>query len=1172
MLGRCVAMAAASSVLCVFGAAENPLAVGEHGLWRLDLADGGSLSARDVETNGVAGAAVAKRQEGETLVTTWKSSVADVTVRAVTRGGVTDYTGEVTPHGQTALQLHLPATMRFPADSVKRFVYPGRGNSGLGVALNAKWFMPSPPDRPTAWQRVARGDAGYRHLYGNGIAGVWKGSDAVRIEVTDEGRKWLGPATVARLNGWKRPVIRASARKDCDVILVDSTNGPFFAGKSFGGKGKLWRFGVAESRAYGAKQPAECTLIRDFLPRLAAANPARRKIACIVLACGPRCGDYVTTTVREFRAAVKAGTPEDRDYVELTSPAEIAAALRSDEYLFVLNPYGESFPVDRPENYKVCLDAVKAFVRGGGHWTEVGGYSFYHALAGGGYRSYSVKYPPLFADFALLETTSGASAAVYGLQPRPPHEPWCNPKRFVPGETGVGGDRQGGWYDHAFALYAKAGTTWTSPTVRVRLGVTLEAALADYAQANTLTRPLADKVRDAQVLDKLVRAPLFLLAGKAEDKIAAVKTWPAPTTLHISDYLKGGFDKQYPDHLPPHPENFGTPGQLTELFAVAHAGGHLVSPYTNPTWWCDKPRGPSFEKWGEAPLCRRMDGRLYHECYGGRNEGFVNCYWHPGSQEANRRTVREFTETYPVDLLFQDQCGARTWMYDMNPASPDPTAWAEGMVSMNEEDSRKVPLATEDGWDQVANQQAALTGCTWMIVPLEHQPSVRPLMKERFPADTWEIEPVATRLFHGQTLFYMHDLACFVTCDRVLAWILGLGYNVTYCHQAKSYLRNPQSQAWYRWIQLLQDKVISRIATRRLTAFRHDRGPLLAAGGDLARETDDGVMTARYGEVTVAVNLGDVPRTVAGKRLAPYGWWIEGAGVKSGKLEGEDPFVEADGRRWEYVPDESGVVRPTEEEARTAPCARSGEKPQIGVIDMGPKYHPSWTKVSPAAWREALERSELSVRHGLRVVRLGSPSEVAAACAAGCRKWFAIVNPYGEQFPAERDRATEALTSIGGYVAHGGIWVETGGASFYYGIGERDGQVHRQGIFGEGAAALGFRIGTDDIDEPAVALKPTARAKAWFPEDLCARLAKTASPVNRETEKADISLVEDAVGRCWFGAVRAGGWGTLWRLGGAIPEPNAAKAVVTAALLHQWQTPPEPVPPSGRRCVKEVEK
>lgn len=1151
-------------------AANDPFAIGEHGLWRLDLVDGGSLSARDIETNGVAGASVTERRDGVAIVTTWKSSVADVSVRSVTKAGVTDYTGEVTPHGKTALMLHLPATLRFPAESVKRFVYPGRGNSGLGVALNAKWFVPSHPDRPTSWQRVNCGGKGYRYLYGSDVAGVYHGSGVTNLVVTDEGRRWLGPMAISRLNGWKRSVVRASARKDCDSILVDTANGPFFAGRSFGGKGKLWRFGVADPSPNGWKPPAECTLLKDFLPRLAAANPTRRKIACIVLSCGPSCGDYVTTTVSEFRSAVKAGTPGSHDYVELTSPAEIAAALRSDDFLFVLNPYGESFPVDRSENYEACLDAVKAFVVRGGHWTEVGGYSFFHVLEGNCSRSYSVNYPPLFADFALLETADGNSAAVYGLQPRPPHEPWHNPKRFVPGKTGVGSDCHGGWYDHAFALYAKAGMTWMSPTIRVRQNVTLDDALADYAQANTLTRPLTDKVRDPQVLDKLVRAPLFLLHGKAEDKIAAVKTWPAPTTLHICDYLKGGFDKQYPDHLPPHPENFGTSEQLTELFAVAHANGHLVSPYTNPTWWCDKPRGPTFEKWGDAPLCRQLNGKLYHECYGGRNEGFVNCYWHPGSQESNRRTVREFTDIYPVDLLFQDQCGARTWLYDMNPASPDPTAWAEGVVSMNEEDSRKVPLATEDGWDHVANQQAALTGCTWMIVPLERQPSKRPLMKEQFPADTWEIEPVATRLFHGQTLFYMHDLACFVTCDRVLAWILGLGYNVTYCHQAKSYLRHPQAQSWYRWLQLLQDKVISRYAMRRLTAFRHDRGPLLATAGDPARNTDDGIMAARYGEVSVAVNLGDVPRTVAGKRLAPYGWWIEGAGMRSGHLEGQVPFVEAEGRRWEYVPDESGMTLPTAEEARTAPCARAGEKPQIGVIDLGPKYRPSWTKVTPMEWCAALERSELSVRHGLRVVRLGSPSEVAAACAAGYRKWFAIVNPYGEQFPAEYDGAMQSLGLIGGYVSKGGIWIETGGASFFFGIGERGGRTHRQGIFGEGVATLGFQIGFEDIDEPAVALRPTVLARTWFSGDLCARLAKTFSPVNRGTVKADLSLVEDANGRCWFGAVRVNGWGTLWRLGGAVPEPAAAKAVVTAALLHQWQTPPEPVSPSGRRCIRAL--
>ena len=76
---------------------------------------------------------------------------------------------------------------------------------------------------------------------------------------------------------------------------------------------------------------------------------------------------------------------------------------------------------------------------------------------------------------------------------------------------------------------------------------------------------------------------------------------------------------------------------------------------------------------------------------------------------ANRRTVRQFTQELPVDLLFQDQCGARRWSPDFNPASPTPTAYIEGLLSMVEEDSRDVPLATEDGWDRVSSVYATGT-------------------------------------------------------------------------------------------------------------------------------------------------------------------------------------------------------------------------------------------------------------------------------------------------------------------------------------------------------------------------------------------------------------------------------------------------------------------------------
>ena len=161
--------------------------------------------------------------------------------------------------------------------------------------------------------------------------------------------------------------------------------------------------------------------------------------------------------------------------------------------------------------------------------------------------------------------------------------------------------------------------------------------------------------------------------------------------------------QEYPDHLPPHP-SFGTSEELRAFFARARAMGHLVSPYTNPTWWCDDPKVPTFVREGDAPLLKGLDGQPRRERYQ-NNTGWTITLWHPAVQAANRVTVQQFTREFPVDILFQDQCGARGWHYDTNPASPCPYAYSEGMIAMNDEDSRVVPLGTENGWD------VAITAC-----------------------------------------------------------------------------------------------------------------------------------------------------------------------------------------------------------------------------------------------------------------------------------------------------------------------------------------------------------------------------------------------------------------------------------------------------------------------------
>jgi hypothetical protein len=872
---------------------------GEHGIWRLQFVDGSCLSAADIATNGVCGT-YTTAIDGTVMRRVWRTDRAEVTVTETpVDAGAVDMRAEVTPHGADAKMLEFPANRRFRPETVRSFVYPGRGGSGIGMAFNAKFFQASPADRPTAWHAgKATFGKGYRHLYGAPPKILPPGLPPTNLVITAEGVKWLGADAAAVFSRYRRTVLRPPAPGQSDVVLIDSPAGPYLSGKNFGGAGWLWRFGVAGT-CDGQREPCEAIAVRRMLPQLAAKNPGRTRVALVALRCGPRSGVFVPTYVSEWRRELSRALPCGCKFETLGDVAEMRRALASRETLAIVNPYGEHFPCGRDEDYIPCLDAVREFVRAGGNWVEAGGYSFFRPIVAGGYFSIRAPYPPLFADFAHLTTTDGQTVACYGVQPRGIHVPWRNPVPFVPGETGAGGDERGGWFFHAFACWAKDGQTARTPAVRIRTGAGLEAALADYARANTLTRAIGDKVKNPAKVDVFRRAPLLLLGGTAHEKITVVEKIPAPSLIHYSDYLKGGFDKEYPDHLPPR-VSFGTSEELRAFHECARAKGHLVSPYTNPTWWCDHPRGPSFVAAGETPLALGFDGKPYHEQYS-KNDGWAVTFWHPAVQAANRKTVKAFTADYPVDLLFQDQCGAREWRWDFNPASPSPTAYTEGILAMNEEDSGVVPLGTEDGWDQVANLQAAVCGCTWRIVPVPRQPW-RDLYKDVYPAESWRIEPVATRLFHDKTFFYMHDLGSFVTDDRTLAWMFAIGYQLSWSASARHYGSNKSSQDWYEWLQLMQDKVVSRIALQPLVAFEHDRTPLLDLPGDPSRESDDGVVTAQYGDVSVAVNLGNVPRTVAGKRLAEYGWWISAPDLVAAKLENETPYVETGGRRWERRP------------------------------------------------------------------------------------------------------------------------------------------------------------------------------------------------------------------------------------------------------------------------------
>ncbi|NQT54305.1 hypothetical protein HQ576_19765, partial [bacterium] len=1037
---------------------------GEHGLWHVHFRDGSEARAADFDLDSPTRSFRCEADgPAATLRMVYHSDELDVVVTVTGRLDGVDFAAEVKPRTKTVLDFALPARLRFAPEPLQRFICPANGNQSVGTAFKAAFFQEQPQDSPSGWRHAVVGPKGYAALFGGPLDQRADRDAPTALRVTDDGRAWLGAALAKRMDGAKATVNRPSTRRQVDLVLVDSANGPYFASSRLGGTGGLWRLGGG---VHDREKPIALALVGATVERLMAKLKGRTAVCLVSLKQGPPRGGWADVTPREWLARLHEVSADGVAVRELTSVPEMMAALAGDEFRLILNPYGEWLPVPEPGGMDAAVAAIGRYVRAGGHWFEVGGYSFHAALRPVRYYRHGTDYPAGFADFFHIDTRAG-SASVYRVQPRT-WKPWAaqtDPRAiFVPGRIACGGDARGGWCDRPFVTHVPPGTAWPSPAVRLTVGNSAPDGLRAYCEANRIVRRLEDKMAP-DVLRRFKTSVLVKYDGSARDKIAHLDKLPVPSQVHFSDYLKGGFDKEYPDHLPPHP-HFGTAAELRELLDKCRALGHLSMPYTNPTWWCDGPKGPTFAQHGDAPLLRTLDGKLSPERYA-NNTGFTVCHWHPAVQAANRKTVTQFTQQFPVDILFQDQCGARRWRYDTNPASPTPFAYYEGLLSMVQEDSQRAPLSTESGWDRMANWESQLCGLSWGIVPTEGGPSWRRLMKTDYAPHTWDIFPLAQHIAHDKTAMLYHDLGQFVTNREVMAWTLGLGFCMSYRLGAAS-LERPATREWLRWLDRVQKSVVARYVGKPVVAFEHDRGPKPTVD-------DDGVIRAQYGDVRIVANLGPHPRQEGELHLAPYGFVATAPGLVAANLakvggvdfgdEGVSFVVETRGGKtdaWVYAaPEQQAVVlRPTDrglEPVRWRTPARAGRtriQPPAALAGIAPKDWPGqrpaigvialdapivWTRITPEQWLDAFRKSALHTQYGLPVRALKTPADVAAALEAGPARWLAIVNPHGESFPAsDAAQWRQSLDLIKGYVAHGGCWWETGGYSFHQAVSASD--------------------------------------------------------------------------------------------------------------------------------------
>jgi hypothetical protein len=429
----------------------------------------------------------------------------------------------------------------------------------------------------------------------------------------------------------------------------------------------------------------------------------------------------------------------------------------------------------------------------------------------GQHRTYTPNYPGypgLFADYVSVSSNKG-QIAIYSLHEQGPIRPTMT--GFVHDDEYISGST---FYLHNFGARVSHGGTWTTPWVRFRISQapldTIHAYRVDNRLDQFCSLPQKLGVRYTQIVQSpLLKADTFQLGIPFSQYPSLLSRLPSPSILHPVAFQPGGHDESYPDFLPP-ALAWGTTADFAAMFQQAQSLGLLVMPFTNPTWWDDQ--SPTLQNL-PSPLTipdvavlneQAVPMHAYYSSHG----GYVMSPYAPFVQQRLNQLVQQMTVNVPSNLLFEDQIGARRWLFDHNASSPYPTAYIEGWLEHTRTHSASL-LMTELGFDRLAETEIGFHGSV--------------LLPERFGftpgwwgTDTWHPYPLATIMTRDKVLFYQHDLAPeTMTVDKAtLTWNLAYGYMLSY-DLVTGGVNNP----WLELVSAFQKNVLARYASESIVDF-----------------------------------------------------------------------------------------------------------------------------------------------------------------------------------------------------------------------------------------------------------------------------------------------------------------------------------------------------------------
>uniref|UniRef100_A0A7C4PGA9 DUF6259 domain-containing protein n=1 Tax=Anaerolinea thermolimosa TaxID=229919 RepID=A0A7C4PGA9_9CHLR len=387
-------------------------------------------------------------------------------------------------------------------------------------------------------------------------------------------------------------------------------------------------------------------------------------------------------------------------------------------------------------------------------------------------------WPGVFADFTGIRT-AGGQVVLYTTPVAPPLTPITYGFKF----TGCSGQTSICWV-HVIKPRVSPEKTWASPVLHIRIGGGWGEAMEAYRTDAGIDRVKSLGEKLGPLFEKVSRAPLLKadasqLGLSFVDYPALLNRLPAPGLIHLVGYGPGGFDRNYPDFLPPDPR-FGTTKDLARVAEEIRARGLLLMPYTNPTWWD-----------GKSPTLRTLpkevrlldvvvvndQGMHLEECYGCPTDphyGYVVSPYATFVQERLQRLMDDFSALKIADILFEDQIGARAAVYDYNKAAPSPDSYLQGWIEHTRA-FREMLLATEGGFDQLVETEVGFHGS---VMLLERRGETSSWWGE----GNWRYYPFVTQVARDRVFFYQHNLApeTFTHNKATLGWNAAMGYQLSY--------------------------------------------------------------------------------------------------------------------------------------------------------------------------------------------------------------------------------------------------------------------------------------------------------------------------------------------------------------------------------------------------------